>query len=1626
MNHPEPPWAGPALEAVAAKFGVPAAEIEECLRIRAGGSSAMERTLLEADATRLDDLRGRPLAEVLASRNVLPLDLARALEDALFPSRPAAGGETQDPILLGPVSPSAGEAPQVAAAKIGRYTLRRELGRGGMGIVYLAHDPELKRDVALKVLPAGTAHRDQIVRFRREAEAAAKLSHPRIVSTYDVGFADGRHYITMELVNGGSLAQRIRERGRLAPREALEVMREVARGLAAAHALGIVHRDMKPENVLLEGEGLDRPKIADFGLARVVEEGGDGPRLTATQAVMGTASYMAPEQAAGETDRIDAQSDVYALGSMLYEALIGHPPYGGRSSMEVILQKLVREPDPPRKKLPALARDVETIVLKAMEREKERRYAGALAFADDIDRYLAGEMILARPVSAAYRGWRAISRHRGMVLASIAAAVAIAFTGALPTIREALAARSAARERVAREGESAGLLARARAALERREPGEAAAAARALVERFEADAARGERHPLPAAHEVLAQVHALKNEPRAALVERFRAYRAAIGADDAGDYLLAAGRELTLQSRFDLAISLLSRVLAQGGPATADARYWTGRAREGKFEFAAAAADLAHAAADPSLSPELTADAAAHRDFCARFARTLPLAFRARHLQAVDLDGDGRAELLGRFDDEVFTGVLRGGEWVETLRFRLQSGTLTAREVTAVAVVGLAGDRRSMLVHSAGDAEQRRGRIWLHRFEAEGPREVATAELEAPAQAFAAADLDGDGRAELLVGTGDYERSIRAYRWNESAGTLSLIGRSGAGGNVRGLVAADFDGERGDEVAVVAGPWGAYGVSLWRWDPERRALERTQAVGLGEPFSHCRLERAGEPPDVVVGVDWTVPHLDPLRARLGMDAIRKNFRPSGVYRVRIPRGRPIEVLPLAADAWEDSASGEAPAWAVARIRAPAGDLLLCKRRPLDRGGGEGSPNVHVIPAEGAAQPFLTARCEEPWTTMDPRQQPVLGFDADGDGSDELLLGNPASHSWTLRAAVSVDALLAAGAGPPAPTTAAASAQLEEDPHLEHADDLFRAELPEEALGVFRSARAKEVLSVADATRAAVGVVDALARLGRPEEMAAAAEEEAARDERVGRAALATALMHLEEAGRWREAVRVSACLLQCATLPPRERKARSARHEELQSLAEWRVGTGLAGAHAPAADWVATSPLFARREADGSWAIRVDSPNRGDVLAAPFANVGASWRVAATLSVRRQDWGTGIDLWVKDADPVHLGSAPARSLQVNCSGESSLPTRWLCLRSPSAARELWSGSAAWGDPLALSLTFVAHRGTLEGEAREPGPSPTAYAANISSRIPEGGTVWVGLSAHADVGSTGQSGRFAIPEWRFESAAEGVVPVAIAPQTAAEHLMLANGRFLGGRLADAKALYDRAVVLADLEADKEEAARACGLPSVWDRPVAGDIVRWAAVDARLYRGLVRAHLGDADGAQADLRAAWERSTDRVRALLRRYGAGLRDRPGDGATLARFWRERAGDPEGETRRAWARETAGDLGVACAEALIEGVAFVPLPRVRILRLADDGAGAVAGLRVGDFVLACEGARIERVADLRAAMERARAAGRKNVVLTLRRDAREFPAEVPVGPLGIAAEEIEEIRARMEGEDD
>ncbi len=370
--------------------------------------------------------RGRDLSvtELCQGRPDLLPELERRIEAARRLSALARAAEVTPTLSIGERGSASAELPPASAElprrlpSVPGYEVLGEVGRGGMGVVYKARQTSLKRLVALKMLRAsGSASMHDFARFRTEAEVIAQLRHPAIVQIYEVGEHDGSPFFSLEYVSGGNLEKKLAGVPQ-APAEAARLTVTLARGTHAAHQVGVVHRDLKPANVLVTDDGA--LKITDFGLAKRLD---DLSGQTHSGMVMGTPSYMAPEQASGEVKAVGTASDVYALGAILYECLTGRPPFRGATAYDTLAQVLQLDPVPPRRLQPGVPRDLETVCLKCLQKQPAKRYASAEALADDLERYLKGEPILARRAGALERGYK-YARRKPWVVGTWAAAAA--------------------------------------------------------------------------------------------------------------------------------------------------------------------------------------------------------------------------------------------------------------------------------------------------------------------------------------------------------------------------------------------------------------------------------------------------------------------------------------------------------------------------------------------------------------------------------------------------------------------------------------------------------------------------------------------------------------------------------------------------------------------------------------------------------------------------------------------------------------------------------------------------------------------------------------------------------------------------------------------------------------------------------------------------------------------------------------------------------------------------------------------------------------------------------------------------------------------------------------------------
>ncbi len=683
-------------------------------------------------------------------------------------------------------------------SRMGRYLLRGELGRGGMGVVFLAWDPLLKRDVALKVLKDAFLAEDAVrARMLREATAVARVRHPGIVEVYDFGEDQGHLFFTMRLVNGLSLAQRLRE-GRLEPHEAARVAAQVARALQHAHDHGLIHRDVKPGNILLDAAG--EAVLMDFGLVKEADSGEIS--LTRDTQVLGTPAYMAPEQISEGARHASPLSDQYALGVVLYQMLKGWPPYYGATPME-IWRRILRE-DPPPFQPEEVPPDLVAITMKAMARDPADRYPSAAALAEDLQRFLSGERVLAARPGAWLRA-KSLLRRRPASLtlpALVLVALALAFVGRWAWERAWGWREARVREQEADERLMAlsPRLAELEAAGEREEVdqlfgiyadfegnAETSALARAWLDQATRLEGRGESG---GATEARATAYALATSPdlqQEALLGLARVYRARQDWSRLRDVLL------TLEGS--------APTLAQSPEATRWRR------------------DIALRERDLSRAVALSADAE-ERALLQALSSVTRTGRQALGGTVVDLDADGREELMLLDPEGVTLSLVEASRGLPA-RARIPTpGRLTPYRPAFPLGPGRSGP---LLVQDAD------GRCTIQDLQdgAMVERGEITCRLVRDALNV---DLDEDGAPEIYLAD---DRRLARLRLEDGPPRLeeAHLATSASNSEIWSLVAGDLDGDGHRELAVGTSGWGAYDVRILAAKPEGLRLRARLQLG---------------------------------------------------------------------------------------------------------------------------------------------------------------------------------------------------------------------------------------------------------------------------------------------------------------------------------------------------------------------------------------------------------------------------------------------------------------------------------------------------------------------------------------------------------------------------------------------------------------------------------------------------------------------------------------------------------------------------------------------------------------------------------------------------------------------------
>ncbi len=701
-------------------------------------------------------------------------------------SRPAAGQGKPD---------SKSTELHKPGAFVGPYKILMEIGRGGMGVVYKAYDPSLKRIVALKVLISGEkASEDSIARFRREAEAVARLGfHPGIVPVFDIGNEGTLHYFAMAFVDGKSVSKLI-DSGEITPRKAMVIAEKMARALHFAHGNGILHRDVKPDNILVDAQGA--PSLTDFGLAKDTHE---DSRLTVSGTAMGTPQYMSPEQADGALEKIDPRSDVYSLGATLYEMLAHVPPFTGSTYINIITKVMNEEVVVPRKLNPAVPRDAETICLKAMEKDPVRRYQSCEAFADDIRRFLDGDPILARPASLIYRVSKKVRRNLALFLTATAASVLIACGGSyflaikpeMDLARE-LALDSAALDaalghRIAPELEAGALLDKARDMMARKRYAECSAFCDELVDKYGPYQGRvfkaipqvthkellGEekytplRRPMrfPVARAIALKArakHEAGNE-EASLKTWLLAYAQARTSDIPEEAevrapaLIQIGRRLLAVMDVGRAAATFQKFLRTypGHPETGLAWFGLGESLWSQGRFAAASRAFGNALECKDLPGPDREAAAWYAARCSFFMTELSLPRPPGGFYVTDLEGDGMNEIM-LFDREsgfefhsLANGELRRTATLPT-KAVLELAGRPGADISCVGCIPLFGPSKPALFLRAN--EKPGEAVWLVSLSQDArPLKVYRTQVDPGISGANWGDMDGDGTLEILL-----------------------------------------------------------------------------------------------------------------------------------------------------------------------------------------------------------------------------------------------------------------------------------------------------------------------------------------------------------------------------------------------------------------------------------------------------------------------------------------------------------------------------------------------------------------------------------------------------------------------------------------------------------------------------------------------------------------------------------------------------------------------------------------------------------------------------------------------------------------------------------------------------------
>ncbi|MBI4614725.1 MAG: protein kinase [Planctomycetes bacterium] len=1310
-----------------------------------------------------------------------------------------------------------------------RYDVLEILGRGGQGVVYRVRNRSLDRLEVLKILRL-PERKDPTVflRFEREARALAQLRHPNILPIYAVDRIGEHPYYTMEYFPGESVAGLLHRSGSFAPRAAMAIGRDVARGLAAAHARGIVHRDVKPGNILVLVEGTPgeterdaarllasgrtgpiRAVLVDFGLAKVAGEltlTGEGRKM------LGTILYMSPEQAGGHVRQVKAPSDLFSLGATMYQMLTGRYPFPGRSAMEIQRRIIECRPRPPSEWRPSLSKSIDQVVMRCLARNAADRYPGAGALGDDIDRYLRGEPVLARPRS---RRRRVLFAAAGVaLLAAIGWLAATSFLVSPPAPEERGTGEEPGPPPRAFEGEFEKLL-----------------AAGHLDEAIELALRREDpsKVDLAGAHLSRAEARA-RNDPIGSRVDLAFAYRAALARGDprsGREALLRSGR--AARERGDIAAATAANALALarfGKNPEVEAELARSLERSGRLEEAAARwRDLVP---DPVRGDEA-------RTSLARLGYLLPrrrIAAPPGAFEAFDLDGDARAELVRVDPGPSIVVESAGPEGLAPVASLSIASSWIPGSVAVLAAGDADGDGTKELLVAFGAGEKRAGRLLACRFAGGNLRLLAQADLPSHAHDIEVADADGDGRPEILVAVGYFERAVWTFHLESGSLVrtaalpvgcdplfLEVLPGGAPGGRPRLLVhLGPWLPDRGFRLVLLeGGPGGAW--RLVGEGPDRFVADGAVSLSQGEMVLSAsqRTEHVAVLPDLAeTGL---------YRATIGPES------PARLDRIRGPG-------PEELDGAEPTLSG-----VVARADLGKRRVVFLRREGL----------VLLDPFEGTREVYGT------WAQ--PACRAVSAGDLDGDGEDEILFRAGGGLAvWGL--AGPGDVLPATPADVPPATGSAA-------------EDLLACGLAPEAEALFRH----ETGGSAHGAGAWFGLGESLARQGKMREAAEAYERAALVPQLAERAGLAR-VRALRTARDWRRLARALEALVGSRGLDPQAAR-------EVAEMKSWAIPAAAMAGAARVTDWregvplACENPFQARTTGEGLevWA----GSSRQSAAGLLVAYRGGPIRVRVCFRVARLDWET--DAWIGLDRLDRLGpppentspaAAPYLLVGLRASGATDAPTDRIEWVAGSDSGRFGGKEAGSGPPpellgrtCSLELEFIPglDRAFAVLEDADSPDRKALLSFEIPFQLPPG-VYSLGRGVYRREAYGGDyRAQVVIQSVEVESSEPAASLGSFDAASPGERVLEANGALARGLLDEAERIYESAIRLAGDAADPGALAR-----------------------AHLFRALLRLRRDGPDGAAGEIRRALEIAPDETLAILR---SGAQALPEDeGALLLRL--------------------------------------------------------------------------------------------------------------------------------------